>query len=118
MTPEKQRIKIAEFDGWKNIHVQDCCGRSIVGWKSPGPFEEIPDYPNDLNAMHDVESRLPCGCWTRYCQYLAEFGHGSVRFVVAHATAQHRAEAFLKTLGLWETNQPPPPAEKGEINHG
>jgi len=60
------------------------------------------DFCNDLNAMHEAEKRMRSGDWTRYCQYLAEYGGGTVRFVSVHATAQNRAKAFLKTLGKWE----------------
>jgi hypothetical protein len=60
------------------------------------------DYCNDLNAMHEAEKRMRSGDWTRYCQYLAEYGGGTVRFVSVHATAQSRAKAFLKTIGKWE----------------
>jgi len=65
-------------------------------------FKEIPDYCNDLNAMHEAEKRMRSGDWTRYCQYLAEYGGGTVRFVSVHATAQNRAKAFLKTIGKWK----------------
>lgn len=64
-----------------------------------------PKYHADLNAMRDAE------CWIGfnrldYDQALAEacrqpsgkgFGHNPT-----HATAAHRAEAFLRTLNLWK----------------
>ena len=67
-----------------------------------GQWDMIPNYPGDLNAMHEAERRMRNGDWTRYCQYLAEYGGGTVRFVSVHASAQNRAKALLKTLGLWE----------------
>lgn len=101
MNQEKQRIKIAEACGW-----------TVTLWPS-GEFRraespngnqyfEVPDYLSDLNAMHEAESHLRNGDWTRYCQYLAEHGGGTVRFASVHASAQTRAIAFLKTLNLWE----------------
>ena len=62
----------------------------------------LPDYLNDLNAMHDAEIQLEAednhayGC---YCSELYEkYGN-----TVSLAAAQ-RAEAFLRTLNLW-TNE-------------
>jgi hypothetical protein len=64
--------------------------------------KRLPDYLNDLNAMHEAEKILANRYWTRYCQYLAELGGGSVRFMSVHATASQKAEAFLRTIGKWK----------------
>ena len=100
MSPEAQRIAIAEACGWK-AHVD---GLGYYQGVHPALMggRAIPDYLNDLNAMHKAENVLPAGKWTRYCQYLAEFGQGSVRFVSVHSNAAQRAEAFLRTIGKWE----------------
>jgi len=90
MSDEEINIAIAEHCGWAHPSVQ--------------PYA-FPDFCNDLNAMHEAENRLRNGDWTRYCQYLAEYGGGTVRFVSVHATAQNRAKAFLKTLGKWEETE-------------
>lgn len=111
MKPEAQRIAIAEVCGWIYITPSLLCG--YAPWRKQYepkdiptdgslPIDNLPDYLYDLNAMHEAEKFLPCGRWTRYCQYLAELGRGSVRFVSVHATADQRAEAFLKTLNLWK----------------
>jgi hypothetical protein len=107
MTQEEKRIKLAESGGWKKLK-----GVSDSGWpllltppKNPnteGYLETIPNYFTDLNAVHELEKRMPSKHWTRYCQYLADFGRGSVRFVSVHATAAQRCEALGLTLGLWE----------------
>jgi hypothetical protein len=85
MTQEQKRIAIAEAFG-------------MTGWEEA---RALPDYFNDLNAVHELESKLPAGKWTRYCQYLAELSGGSRRFVSVHSAAHHRAEALGKTLNLW-----------------
>jgi hypothetical protein len=98
MTQEEKQIKLAEAGRWKHIQ------RLLSGWhglQEQGPLEELPDYFNDLNAVHELESKLPAGKWTRYCQYLAELSGGSRRFVSVHSAAHHRAEALGKTLNLW-----------------
>ena len=60
----------------------------------------LPDYLNDLNAMHEAERRLEAednhayGC---YCSELYEKYGDTVSL-----TAAQRAEDFLKTLNLWK----------------
>ena len=61
--------------------------------------KDIPDYLNDLNAMHEAEKALvehPGLYWFA----LAKVVGGSLKDV-ACATASQRAEAFLRTLNLW-----------------
>ncbi len=82
MTPKQQRIAIAEACGEDND--------SIVR-------ELIPDYLNDLNAMHQAEKVLTKDEATTYaCGKL----RGGL-FDAVHATASQRAEAFLHTIGKW-----------------
>jgi hypothetical protein len=105
MTEEQQRIAIAEACGWKFIPV--CCD----GEFSPPQFTTVtpegrhlcgyyPDYPNDLNAMHEAEMSLKqddphaYGC---YCDHLYE-EHGNP----VSLTARVRAKTFLETIGKWE----------------
>jgi hypothetical protein len=52
--------------------------------------------------MHEAENVLPAGQWDRYAQWLRELTSSNRRFLIAHATASQRAEAFLRTLGKWE----------------
>ncbi len=98
MTPESQRIGIAEACGWKNV-------KQIGGgelWHSVGDppnsvhHELLPDYLNDLNAMHEAEKVLTGEQAWQYVQLLAVDGDGWC------ATAAQRAEAFLECLGLWK----------------
>ena len=102
MTPEQQRVKIAEACGWRcakhvaefdKIHATMC-------WIKPSADEwqtqELPDYLNDLNAMHEAEKVLT---YEQFDEYYVQLAMKMVR--PFHATATQRAEAFLKTLNLW-----------------
>ena len=54
MTPEEQRIKIAEACGHKFEKFM-CNPPRLI---NPAiQLSEIPDYLNDLNAMHEAEKR-------------------------------------------------------------
>lgn len=124
MTPEAQRIAIATYLGWTpdddGAGTGEWCtvptalqGVCIYGHKpmpgSPGHFMEaaVPDYLNDLNAMHEAEKGLPLELRTRYITTL--FGITNITgpyWTAVHATAAQRAEAFLRTLGKWEEPTP------------
>lgn len=123
MNPEKQRIKIAKACGWKEVNSPNPQFRrllndygKVVGSTEPTRMHDlwlwaIPDYLNDLNAMHEAEkvlkkSPLP---WGQYCNTLGLLCGGAREddggIFVSHkeaidATAAQRAEAFLKTLNL------------------
>jgi hypothetical protein len=104
MKPEAQRIAIAEACGWitskngtegfapRNRKINILCDI----------YDPLPQYLNDLNAMHEAVETLrgkdgpqwfdfqrtlmiECGSWMNCIQ----------------ASAAQRAEAFLKTLNLW-----------------
>jgi hypothetical protein len=68
----------------------------------------VPDYPNDLNAMHEAENMLTETRVRSYASVLAQVldTHPTVdlddQYLNIHATAEQRAEAFLKTIGKWE----------------
>lgn len=74
----------------------------------------VPNYLSDLNAMHEAEKHIPEAKREDYVWNLnllhpsADIHSSDIRrdirmevFELVHATAAHRAEAFLKTLGLW-----------------
>ena len=82
MKPEEQRIAIAEACGWE--------------WSGE---DNLPNYPSDLNAMHEAEKILNTNQAADYCELLRPIICGCWRLV--HATAAQRAEAFLRTLKLW-----------------
>ena len=106
MTPEKQRIAIAEACGWTHIAFDR-------GWLKAGDGEiqgVIPNYLNDLNAIFYAEQWLWRKDWTLravFVDYLSTVNHviGYKRqsgLDPLDATAAQRAEAFLRTIGKWE----------------
>jgi hypothetical protein len=74
----------------------------------------IPDYLNDLNAMHEAEKVLNYRQLERMHMELATISnrdqHGAnhphrkhtAHDFMWHATSSQRAEAFLRTIGKWE----------------
>ena len=100
MTPEQQRIAIAEACGWKP-------DKRGLGWLSPhGYYSPEPDYLNDLNAMHEAEKIIPRQLF--HVDYWQK-GYGRFQQILSgltitpySATASQRAEAFLRTIGKWE----------------
>lgn len=106
MTPEEQRIAIAEacpklFYGHRGnwfLHSEN--PRNIYGMPN-----EV-DVLSDLNAMHEAEKVLETPDennkqWFQYNVWLAKLVEDT-SYYVAHATASQRAEAFLRTLNLWK----------------
>ena len=75
---------------------------SLVG------FEKwLPDYLNDLNAMHEAENVLLNKCDNDpqdnlWIDYLANLLIAAPYCLREHATAAQRAEAYLRTLNLWK----------------
>lgn len=117
MTPEEKRIRIAELCGWTRNHD----GSLVFYWVSPNgnvsphatnrylAHEQLPDYFNDLNAMREAEDTLR-GNHVRWFEHELErivFKAAtdddwcdekgvSARVRLWHATAEQRAEAFLR----------------------
>lgn len=109
MTPEAQRIAIAEACGWKKSDLwawdgQDCYEHAK---HDPRTALQLPDYLNDLNAMHEAHETLTHDQHRIYRRHLQEIvynqGHfdGNKHRSVSDAAAAQRAEAFLRTLNLW-----------------
>ena len=116
MTQEQKRIKLAEAAGWKRAGL-------INEWLRPSRehipqfhsswvgLDSLPEYFNELNAVHELEKVLNAGQINTYLGKLygytkpAKVGANPweiISFRVAvHATAAQRAEALGKTLNLW-----------------
>ena len=122
MTPDAQRIAIAEACGWHGID-----GKSALGPMGMyGPlrgFALIPDYLNDLNAMHEAESTITdeskrdayCLQLATSCNSLSDWNFDSMKveaWKTIRATAAQRAEALLRTIGRWKDDNQP--HQKGE----
>ncbi len=120
MSPEKQRIAIAKACGW---HHEKGGWKNIYLWVANA--KDIPDYLNDLNAMHEAEKNLHHQGFRRFKIYVwllnqvtsnklhlwepNEYGmcdNWQMSLwdcgLAAHATAAQRAEAFLRAMNLWE----------------
>jgi len=119
MNPEQQRIAIAEACGHgKSIDIRaelqahsEAESFAIYNDRRK-PECIIPDYLNDLNAMHEAEEKLSLGAvedFSIYCSWLKKVVQAKEAIPydcwITKATAAQRAEAFLKALNLWENNE-------------
>ncbi len=149
MKPEQQRTAIAKTCGWK-LSWQNMGGGKLHDLKPTGHCWEVrhppegwysssagkaylalretahgdcspPDYPSDLNAMHEAEKVLTEEQHRRFSWHLVQVTDDNYRTWSAfeyetlsvwemslgdvqaclRATAAQRAEAFLRTLNLW-----------------
>ena len=103
MTNQEINIAIAEACGWQRLEgplpvISDATrwklGHRIVGRNF------LPDYCNDLNAMHEAENYA-------FIHLCHPMDYAATLHKVAHdrhsfnAKSRQRAEAFLRTLGKW-----------------
>jgi len=119
---QEQGIKIAGACGWKVVLSDLQSGLDVV---KDGERKPLPDYLNDLNAMHAVEEYWKDKTISKpdpqnpsamlhglsfVLQYhrqlaLVTGAQNGVVFhpdIQWHASAAQRAEAFLRTIGKWE----------------
>lgn len=113
MNNKQINIRIAEACGWTFINQVD---KRLHGLPPDGKKDRytspLPDYCNDLNAMHEAEKWISEKCkegdYWFFLRELLDFPEAESDwdkfyiFGAIHATARQRAEAFLKTLGKWE----------------
>ena len=113
LTPEEQRMLVAELCGFKEVHRANCgealAMSGLLGEDAvPGMLigrprndspdgsylgnNPLPDYLNDLNDMHEAESHLSLVQHLRFEQLLYILRPVIGR--ISHATATQRAEAF------------------------
>ena len=126
MTPEEQRIELAKLDGWKTPDDPEVM-KLKVGWVMPEKWwmdpkgvlqfqHSMPDYLNDLNAVHELEKKLfdnasmdERSLWLDTlavcCNWPDTKNAADLKFEVqyrcARATATQHCEAILKVKGLW-----------------
>ena len=120
ISDEELRIKVAELCGWKpEVDRRDLtciCTIWTKNGKVASSSGHLPDYPQDLNAMHEAEELLQLcndpeckhdecgkGTWGFYTRTLDEvvddnFQKGGSWGVSYSATARQRAEAFVLTM--------------------
>ncbi len=111
MTPEAQRIAIAEACPKVFNIVQTTFNGRQVHWRLNDGCDGIRVDPlSDLNAMHQAEETLTHTQRENYSNALSnllEMGYcgeydAIESFNCYHATAAQRAEAFLRSLNLFE----------------
>jgi hypothetical protein len=107
MTPEQQRIAIAEACGFTKeepwLDGRDCWSHKDspmhVG------FEEVPDFLNDLNAMHEAWQLLTHEQKLAYRREIALIASREVPNRQSHwledIAAEFGHEAYLRTIGKW-----------------
>ncbi len=116
MTDNEIRIAIAEKCGWERAtNAYDMDGPMF--WKDGILFKSsgLPDYPNDLNAMHEAEKVFTNLYAQQYSLFLHKLvmgtmdnfdieGNCNLECVsrVVRATARQRAEAFLRAFNLFK----------------
>lgn len=95
MSPDAQRVAIAEACGWTLDHI-----RRGAMYYVPSIDAHVGDPLHDLNAMHEAEAtiRKDYDTWGVYLHWL---GYAAPECRV-FSTAAQRAEAFLRTIGKWE----------------
>lgn len=113
MTDEQLRLAIAELAGWKReellVFRAEWEAKDRV---SGGAMDEagVPDYLDDLNAVHEVEELLTDPAeFTEYGEALSRLlndAHrgeprwlGPTSYHYAHATARQRCIALVRVLG-------------------
>ena len=106
MTPEKQRIAIGEKV--LPLPIYNTMQMVIPG-PQPGTWiGDIPDYLNDLNAVHEVEKLFASTQYFYELQTVCGMPRGLVIYDIESikhliiASAAQRCEALLRTWGLWE----------------
>lgn len=124
MSPEAQRIAIAEATQRRKLVEKD--GNLITynfngrGWYADRRARDSEyerkvfvrncmDYLGDLNAAHEMEAHLGFidteGTLTIAYEENLRSVMKDCGWPIWYATAKHRSEAFLKTLGLWKEGE-------------
>jgi hypothetical protein len=114
MTDLEINIAIAEMCGWGFLSKDKFI---VIPPNSPysvQPLSTIPDYVNDLNAMHEAEKMSLSGstAWLEFAVNLMrvleaeQMSELNGMTCILQATARHRAEAFLRTVGKWKEQKP------------
>jgi hypothetical protein len=124
MTPEAQRIAIAAACGLRvikcpfspasvspdeqTVFTKDAARQWRLTYPNGSSIQWLPNYLNDLNAMHEAEKHL--GSINALSDYADNLDKVCVEThicplthwqAVVMATAAQRAEAFLRTTGKW-----------------
>lgn len=108
MKNEQINIAIAKECGWHSIDHKSALG--LIGMKGPlRGYMPIPDYCNNLNAIHEAEKILTPEEQGKFADNLFIIAVNDLKdpeatmswFTNVHTTARQRAEALLRTVGKW-----------------
>ena len=122
MSPEAQRNAIAALLGITDIRMSERWEVTeppddpviLIGVKQGLGKLAVPDYLNDLNAMHEAEKILTPEQLETYGSQLSHLSDNLLSLwcpefkevaAAAMVPANKRAEALLKTLNLWDDSK-------------
>lgn len=106
MTKERIRIVMAEACGFVCVNPlhQNISQLSFFNGETECGFETLPNYPDDLNAVHEAEKTLDINSLSRYADELEKVCVPVHICPLTHwqsvvmATALQRCEAFIRTV--------------------
>lgn len=113
LTDEEKRIKVAELCGWERDTGNPPYTFGPRWYLNGNRYDDssyavtpnyLPDYLNDLNTMHEVETVMLLDPRCLEVHYLCRLGEvcgkprASQERELYHATAAQRAEAFVLTM--------------------
>jgi hypothetical protein len=118
VSPEAQRIAIAEYRGWKSWPAVKINGiiHEVETWVAPCYVSDFhpetphagcvagtrpPDYLRDLNAIREVIAGLPEREVFEVTSEVYKVCNRDGTWIIL-VTARQLSEAFLRTLGLWK----------------
>lgn len=109
MTPDEQRIAIARWVGYTFPQIEVSGLMNVEIRLNEELSDPPPDYPNNLNSIHEAEGKLIFSRRQAYYHELQKvMSRGmDVSCLIAEieccrATASQRSEALLRTIGKWK----------------
>ena len=103
LSDNELRIKVAELCGWHDFEDEDI---NTLKYRLMGIHDnlghkylhDVPDYCNDLNAMHEAEKLLDTELKQLEYQLNLNYLLGPLIWNLTRATARQCAEAFVLTM--------------------
>jgi hypothetical protein len=116
MTDNEINKAIAEFRGWENIEwseLGEYFGKPPANYRGRHTAW-LPSFTSDLNEMYKVEQMLWDRDWSSRATFVDHLArilnpvhgyHKQDGIDLLDATARDRAEAFVKTIGAWKSEE-------------
>ena len=101
---EELNKEIAYWLGWEYQESTSETGDSDFFWTPKDEMgmrearENIPDFCNDLDAIHIVEENLNAEQRDQYENLILDMAENNYDWTLLHATARQRAEALVKVI--------------------